>query len=98
LTADTLVIEGFGMVLLEAMACGLPAIATTATAGPDVLDDTCGRVVAAGETDQLVAALRWFGEHRDQLPALSRAARSVAERQTWENYRRTVTDAVAKYG
>ncbi len=89
--------EGFGMVLLEAMACGLPAIATTATAGPDVLDDTCGRVVAPGDTDQLVAALRWFGEHRDQLPALSRAARGVAERQTWERYRRTVTDAVADF-
>lgn len=87
--------EGFGMVLLEAMACGLPAIATTATAGPDVLDDSCGRVVPPGETEQLVAALRWFAEHRDALPALGQAARAVAERNTWERYRQSVTAAVA---
>jgi alpha-maltose-1-phosphate synthase len=34
--------EGFGLVLLEAMACGLPAIASTATAATDVLPDTAG--------------------------------------------------------
>jgi glycosyltransferase involved in cell wall biosynthesis len=89
--------EGFGLVLLEAMACGLPAIATEATAGPDVMTETCGRLVPTGNPEALVESLRWFDTHREQLPMLSRAARAQAERCTWENYRRCVTEAVTPF-
>ena len=89
--------EGFGLVLLEAMACGLPVIASEATAGPDVITDTCGRVVPTGSVDALVESLRWFDKNRDQLPKLSRAARAKAEMFSWENYRRCVTEAVTPF-
>jgi alpha-maltose-1-phosphate synthase len=89
--------EGFGLVLLEAMACGLPAIASEATAGPDVLDPSCGRLIPTGDVDALVAALRGFAAHRGQLPELSSAARRRAEQFTWENYRRCVSKAAAPY-
>jgi glycosyltransferase involved in cell wall biosynthesis len=89
--------EGFGLVLLEAMACGLPAIASDRSAGPDVLDDSCGRVVAAGDLEQLVEMLRWFGTHRNQLPEMKRAARAKAETFTWKKYRTAVSEAVGPY-
>jgi glycosyltransferase involved in cell wall biosynthesis len=89
--------EGFGLVLLEAMACGLPAIASEATAGPDILTPACGRVVPTGNLEALVESLRWFDRHRGQLPELSRAARVQAERCTWENYRRCVSEAVGPF-
>jgi glycosyltransferase involved in cell wall biosynthesis len=89
--------EGFGLVLLEAMACGLPAIASDSTAGPDVLTQNCGRLIPTGNLEALVEGLRWFDRHREQLPALSRAAKDRAERCTWENYRRCVTEAVAPF-
>lgn len=89
--------EGFGLVLLEAMACGLPAIASDATAGPDVLTETSGRVVPRGELEPLVEALRWFGSHRDGVAAMAAAARIEAERWTWEDYRRSVSSAVAPF-
>ncbi|MGZ5581625.1 MAG: glycosyltransferase family 4 protein [Usitatibacter sp.] len=89
--------EGFGLVLLEAMACGLPAIASTATAGPDVLDSSCGQVVATGDAEALIAALRWFDARRGQLPEMSGSARKRAEQFTWENYRRCVSEAVASF-
>jgi glycosyltransferase involved in cell wall biosynthesis len=89
--------EGFGLVLLEAMACGLPAIASDATAGPDILTEGCGRVVPAGNIDALVESLRWFSNHRDLLPKLGRASRAAAERCTWESYRRRVDAAVAPF-
>ena len=87
--------EGFGLVILEAMACGVPVIASERSAGPDVLDESCGRVVRAGDVDQLVETLRWFGSNRDRLPGMKRAARAKAETLTWTNYRRAVAEAVA---
>jgi len=86
--------EGFGLVLLEAMACGLPALASDATAGPDVLTERSGRVVPRGAIEPLVEALRWFEQSRDLLPKMSAAARLEAERWTWESYRSSVTRAV----
>jgi glycosyltransferase involved in cell wall biosynthesis len=89
--------EGFGLVLLEAMACGLPAIATEATAGPDVLDNNTGKVIKTGDVDALVEALRWFAQNRHKLPQMSKAARVKAEACTWDDYRRRMTDAVASF-
>ena len=89
--------EGFGLVLLESMACGLPAIATEATAGPDVLDAACGRVIPVNDLEALIESLRWFSANRDQLSAMRLAARAKAETCSWENYRHCVSTAVAKF-
>ena len=88
--------EGFGLVILEAMGCGLPVIASDRSAGPDVLDGSCGRVVAAGDLEQLVETLRWFDVNRDRLPAMKAAARNRGESLTWSSYRAAVSDAVAQ--
>jgi alpha-maltose-1-phosphate synthase len=87
--------EGFGLVLLEAMACGLPAIASEATAGPDLMMHDCGRLVPTGSLEALVESLQWFNFNRDKLPILRRAARATAQRHSWESYRSQVTEAVA---
>lgn len=89
--------EGFGLVILEAMACGLPVIASDATAGPDLLDPSTGRVVPAGDKDALIESLRWFATHRERLPEMKTAARRKAETCTWEHYRRCVSEAVAPF-
>jgi glycosyltransferase involved in cell wall biosynthesis len=89
--------EGLGLVLLEAMACGLPVIASEVIAGMDLVTDQTGRMIKAGEVDELVAALRWFSGNRDRLPAMKRAARTMAEHFTWERYRECVRTAVAPF-
>jgi glycosyltransferase involved in cell wall biosynthesis len=89
--------EGLGLVLLEAMACGLPVIASRSSGGGDVVTPACGRLVDAGDTDALVETLRWFADHRDGLPAMGAAARRQAEMCSWDNYRRDVAAAVAAF-
>jgi glycosyltransferase involved in cell wall biosynthesis len=98
--ADVLVFpsffEGFGLVVLEAMACGLSVITTEATVGRDVLDNSCGRVLQTGDQHALTESLRWFSNNRGELPAMGVAARSKSEQFTWGSYRRSVTEAVAR--
>jgi glycosyltransferase involved in cell wall biosynthesis len=88
--------EGFGLVLLEAMACGLPAIASEASIGPEIITAGCGFISPTGDLDRLVELLRWFDRHRNKLPAMGREARAQAARYTWSNYRNLVTRAVSK--
>jgi glycosyltransferase involved in cell wall biosynthesis len=89
--------EGFGLVLLEAMACGLPAIASAATAGADVLTKDSGRLLPVGDLDRLVDALRWFDKNRSCVPEMGRAARKTAEECTWDRYRQVVTNATSAF-
>jgi alpha-maltose-1-phosphate synthase len=87
--------EGFGLVLLEAMACGLPVLATERTAAPDILSEESGSVVAAGDLDAWVEALRVAGSNRDRLPNMRKAARAAALKHSWKNYRDAVSTAVS---
>lgn len=87
--------EGFGLVMLEAMACGLPVIASDATAGPDVLDETNGWVIAPDDLDALVAALRQAATGRDRIRSMGLAARDTARAMSWEGYRTRVSQATA---
>jgi alpha-maltose-1-phosphate synthase len=89
--------EGFGLVLLEAMACSLPAVATETSAGPDILDAATGKNIPSGSRDALVEVLRWFSDNRHRLAAMKSAARAKAETCTWAKYRQCVSQAVAKF-
>jgi glycosyltransferase involved in cell wall biosynthesis len=89
--------EGLALVLLEAMACGLPAIASAATGGADVLTEASGRLLPVGDLDGLVDSLRWFNQNRSLLPAMGRAGRKRAEECTWDRYRRAVVEATSAF-
>jgi glycosyltransferase involved in cell wall biosynthesis len=78
------------------MACGLPAIASEATIGPEIITADSGFITPTGDFDRLVDLLRWFERHRNQLPAMGRQAREQAARWTWSNYRSLVMRAVSK--
>ncbi len=68
--------EGFGIVYLEAMAYGLPVIASTAGAIPEVIADGIeGFLVTPGDETALVARIDRFIHDRDLLAAMGLAAK-----------------------
>ena len=55
--------ETFGMTTVEGFACGTPSIVYDRTASPELIDDDCGKVVQAGNLEQLLAAIADVTSH-----------------------------------
>ncbi len=74
--------EGFGIVYLEGMGFGLPAIGTTAGAAEETIEDgQTGYLIEPNDSDSLAARLRWLAEDRSLLRRLSLNARKRYLRQ-----------------
>ncbi len=89
--------EGFGQVLLEALACGLPILSTTRTAAPDLIEEGVeGFVVEPGDPVALALRIEWARTHPEQLEAMRGAARRRAAQFTWERFRERLAAAFAE--
>ncbi len=90
--ADVLVFpsinDAFGLVILEAMASGLPVITTEHSAGRDLIEDRRhGFVVPIRDAEALADRLRYLFDHRDAAQAMGSAGRDRAQREfTWAHY------------
>ena len=74
--------EGFGIVYLEGMGFGLPAVGTTLGAASEVIDDgQTGFLIQPGDAQGLAEKLQLLSERRDLLLEMSLAARSRYQRQ-----------------
>jgi glycosyltransferase involved in cell wall biosynthesis len=79
--------EGFGLVILEAMAQGVPVITTPHTAGPDIIaDGVDGFIVPIRDPAAIAARLALLYGNRDHLAMMGTAARAKAAQFTWAAY------------
>ena len=79
--------EGFGLVILEAMAAGMPVIASRNTGGPDVIkEEKEGFIVPAGSVEVLREKMGWLIQNPSQAVEMGRKAHARASQFTWETY------------
>ena len=91
--------EAHPLVVLEAMASGLPAITATTAGAAELVDEECGILFDNSEdAEALAVALRSFVQSPENLKSMGRAARAVAEQYSWqrmsESYLRLYEDVV----
>lgn len=87
--------EGFGLVVTEALACGLPVIVTENVGASDLIHDgRNGFVVSVCSADAIVERLGALHRDRTLLAAMSRQAQLTAAEHSWSEYRANFADAL----
>jgi len=71
--------EGASLTIIEAMAAGLPVVATRVGGTPEVVEESCGRLVPARDAAALAAALLGLASDPATRASLGLAARARAE-------------------
>jgi glycosyltransferase involved in cell wall biosynthesis len=75
--------EGFGLPVLEAMACGVPTITTTGGSLPEVAGDGA-LLIDPGDPDALAAAIAKLLGNPEEAAALASRGLARAATQTWD--------------
>jgi glycosyltransferase involved in cell wall biosynthesis len=79
--------DSFGMAVVEAMACGLPAIVSEMVGAREVIEEgSSGWVLPLGDVAALAERMVWCVEHRAEVAAMRPQARAAAERYEWDGY------------
>lgn len=86
--------EGFGLVIVEAMAAGLPVITTPHSMGPEVITQgSNGWVIPIRDEQALEDAIIALRQTSDEAyAAMRKAARQAVLAYTWEAYRHRLGD------
>lgn len=87
-------VEGFGHVILETMACGVPVLTTPNTCGPDVITNGIdGFIVPIRDAGAIAERLAWCVENRSELVSIGEQAALRAKEFTWERFRSGIRSA-----
>jgi glycosyltransferase involved in cell wall biosynthesis len=85
--------EPYGLVVIEAMASGLPVITTVMTGAAEIVTPDCGIVLSDSEDiDALAKALSSLVHDPELRNRMGTAARTVAEQHSWTSMAQTYVD------
>jgi glycosyltransferase involved in cell wall biosynthesis len=89
--------EGMPLTTIEAMASGLPTVATHTEGADQLLDETCGIVVPVGDVDKMAAAVASLADDAERRASLGEVAqrRALAD-FSHERMTQQLVDIVAK--
>lgn len=80
--------DGFGMVIIQMLACGIPVIATTNTGGPDIIrEGETGYIVPIRDPKAIAECIEFLYQNPEKLAEMQQAAPiSVQQGFTWNDY------------
>lgn len=89
--------EGFGLVVLEALSCGLPCVVSNLAGGDDAIKNgENGFVFEAGNDDDLKKKIMWFVCNKDKIPEMSKKCNAMVKKYTWDNYYKNYNEIINK--
>jgi glycosyltransferase involved in cell wall biosynthesis len=96
-TADLFVFpsryEPYGLVVIEAMASGLPVITATTTGAAEIVTPECGVVLSNTEDiNALAQAMSRLASDHELRSQMGQAARSIAEQHSWTSMAQNYVD------
>lgn len=78
--------EGFGLVIIEAMACALPVVVTDCPYGPsEIVEDGQTGFLVSMSVDSLASKLDWMLAHDEERRSMGQKARQAAVRYRQEH-------------
>ena len=89
--------EGFSLPAIEAMACGVPLVATTGGAIPEVVgkDGDTAMLVEPGDSEALTSKLRWALDQKNLRKTIgARGRKRIVDRWSWKH---TAVKTVEQY-
>ncbi|MEN0045623.1 MAG: glycosyltransferase family 4 protein [Bacteroidota bacterium] len=87
-------LDSWAQTVVEAMACGTPAIVTEHTGAKDAVRQGGGFVIPINDVDALKAKILHFVEDRSEIERLGRQATAIAQQYTWANYHRQIVENI----
>lgn len=91
------IVEGRALVQQEAMACGLPLIATKNAGADDLIEDgVTGFLVPIRAPEAIAEKISWCAANRTSISGMGIAARQRASDLTWQSYGQIIVSAIRK--
>jgi glycosyltransferase involved in cell wall biosynthesis len=91
-------IEGFGLVLSEALNNGLPILCTHNTGGPDLITSGVeGFIVPPGDSGAIGETINYCLENPNLMFKMSEAAISTAKARSWQNFRQEIRQSLYEF-